>query len=1192
MTDRPPNGSRCAVATLLLFVSSMLFCIRVTARVVTCAVPIKGQDDIAQSHSRSLMGKGWRYGFYLPDQRFFYPGKTGYFVLTDNATVARRVPLPVGIAENGSDEATRLADGRVLLHGSKGWFLLQNHGDHFERIGGPALSGKPRPIQAATSPSASSRGGLLEFDIKPEKFGGHPFIPSTADQVRIWRMQDGGALIWADHSWFILAHGEMSLKPVAPGSLVGGAYIFSELTGGDVLILAEGGLFRIAHLSWRFEKILDAGQAKSIAEIHSLASGAALIEANQAWLVLHGRSLDKISSSEPTGKPIRADRDNESKHYFPLPSPYSASIEVDESGRALIFTQAGLFALDADEKHLTRIPAPRDMGEILRYSESYNGGTVILTAHGILLLPKGELKLSWMLQFEPSGARVKSEPGALKLVIPSSRDADPMAAENTPKGIIQAVKFATVNTTIHETLILVFGKIYLLKSGATTLQLVDQPANLPSYARIASLRNGRTYVSDTKNLFLLNREHARLERVQLPASLDDILEIDSLANGDAIITSAAGLFILSEKTGQVEQAAMSDARWRVSGIVPAPQWGAMIWLENTDPIYTGVDPVDEVLNLVKAEMNDARVRFDISDTAALSERVLLPVSVQSSCAAALWQWHPVLKVTGPETKSPSDDILKPIQISPKETKFEYAFARAGPYRLELWLSDLNTMVGRATYIRGQAAGPKQLQSWMSLAAATFGTLLVIANLGLFAAARRSPWALRVALDGSLGSSALRILTIMLTHFSWPQIWIVDLYFQRCKRSIGPAAPLLSLPLTSEEDGHVRESELVVMQSWEGRRIWVRGNSGMGKTTLFSHATGAHFRVSASSVDAFSAEGYVIVAFSARQFATGGSDEFDATWVIEAVRATLSQAGVTFADEKLLRRILQTGTLAVAIDGLHEAGRFRAVEAFAYEFDQAPLFVTSQERGPKSFENWRLPEDMSAFVADLIRLHCPPPRSDVLLGRIHESGLYSAVQSGYDVRLLLDLAANANDPATVPLPADRLTLYDAVVEAGWSNGPAEKKREEQGRVMAAAWSMVSERRPNQDKRRLDPKTDALLSEDLLTTLADAPDRELKPVRLVQRVRGAYEFVHDQMHEYLAACYFARSGFGEEKMVKLLIDSTLWDHADRARRPLWTFVANLLEDQPLIDLWSRVEEPPEWDILRRALKKEVERRHLRR
>lgn len=116
------------------------------------------------------------------------------------------------------------------------------------------------------------------------------------------------------------------------------------------------------------------------------------------------------------------------------------------------------------------------------------------------------------------------------------------------------------------------------------------------------------------------------------------------------------------------------------------------------------------------------------------------------------------------------------------------------------------------------------------------------------------------------------------------------------------------------------------------------------------------------------------------------------------------------------------------------------------------------------------------------------------------------------------------------------------------------------------------------RRLKPDTD--LAADLLVALADVQETDRKPVRLIRRVAGGgFEFVHDQMHAYLAARWFTQDGFGVTELEKMIEASTIWTQAPEERRTLWGFAAALLDDERLLALWARVEDKEDWDALRR-------------
>jgi hypothetical protein len=297
---------------------------------------------------------------------------------------------------------------------------------------------------------------------------------------------------------------------------------------------------------------------------------------------------------------------------------------------------------------------------------------------------------------------------------------------------------------------------------------------------------------------------------------------------------------------------------------------------------------------------------------------------------------------------------------------------------------------------------------------------------------------------------------------------------------------------------------------------------------------------------------------------------------------LSSKGLIFGSNTLVSRFLERGTLGVAIDGLNEVDRTKAVTAFTRAFPNAPMFVTSQQMpGSDAFTTWHLPFDIHAFTFDLLRL------ADVVMRRITASGLNDAIRSGYDVRLISDLVRS--DPTHAELPAGRMGLYEAVIEASWPNVPADTRKEQQSQTSAAAWRSASERKPNDDMRRFKPGVD--LPEDLLKALADVQENDNRTVRLIRRVGGnAFEFVHDQMHAYLAARWFAQDGFSTAELEKMVAGSTIWAQRTEARRTLWGFVATLLDNKRLLSLWGRVEDKEEWDVLRRALKAEADRRGL--
>ena len=83
---------------------------------------------------------------------------------------------------------------------------------------------------------------------------------------------------------------------------------------------------------------------------------------------------------------------------------------------------------------------------------------------------------------------------------------------------------------------------------------------------------------------------------------------------------------------------------------------------------------------------------------------------------------------------------------------------------------------------------------------------------------------------------------------------------------------------------------------------------------------------------------------------------------------------------------------------------------------------------------------------------------------------------------------------------------------------------------------------------------------------------------------FEFVHDQMHFYLAARWFAEDGFSVSELESMIAGSSIWTHTPDARETLWGF-------RRLAELWDRVQDHEEWDSLRRALKAEARHRGIK-
>jgi hypothetical protein len=472
-----------------------------------------------------------------------------------------------------------------------------------------------------------------------------------------------------------------------------------------------------------------------------------------------------------------------------------------------------------------------------------------------------------------------------------------------------------------------------------------------------------------------------------------------------------------------------------------------------------------------------------------------------------------------------------------------------------------------------------LSAWWRVLLGSSFALLIALNLAIVVASRYSATAWRLATDESWKKAALVPQRLALKFSRTAQLWLLDLYVQGQRRALeGRIRPFLSLPLSGPE-GAVEDAEVVLAHLARTRHLWIQGGAGMGKTAIFFRMRETHF--GGTAINAFSVfrrHGYVLIPVEARRFSlVSADDKLGSAWVATCVASVLSESGLAIKDRGLLQAMFSKGTLAIAIDGLNEVGRGQAVAAFAAEFPSTPVLITSQESGEFPFMVWHLPRTVSEHVDGLLAIYLGAQRGEALASRVRALGLLPHLRSGYDVRLVIDLAAA--DPEGTNLPCDRIALYRAAVAAGWPEGDNRLEL-----LQAAAWKLLSERGPNEDKRRLKPDEDA--PRDLLEELEAVRERSGRSIRLIRAAPPAYEFVHDQMNAYLAACWLTdRSTV--TVMSDILRETKLWEDGVETQRVLWSFAAAMLDRQHLEILWIFSGDDDRRAVLGRALAERAER-----
>jgi hypothetical protein len=233
-------------------------------------------------------------------------------------------------------------------------------------------------------------------------------------------------------------------------------------------------------------------------------------------------------------------------------------------------------------------------------------------------------------------------------------------------------------------------------------------------------------------------------------------------------------------------------------------------------------------------------------------------------------------------------------------------------------------------------------------------------------------------------------------------------------------------------------------------------------------------------------------------------------------------------------------------------------------------------GDERWEVWELPEDIGRFRDGLLALWLGAEKGAILSRRIAAEGLSRTVVSGYDLRLLADLAAVDTEHAA--LPRDRVMLYRAMLaRASGSDGqPLALEGLKQ-----LAWTMMIQRR-----RRIAPDDEKALGVRTLSAL------EREGLRIVRSVGAEHEFRHDQMRAFLAALWLVDEMPTLPALQKIAIDAGAFELNRRDQEELWGFVAPLLTpNADLETLWRFASDDPiERGILLDALQAEADKRGI--
>ena len=448
--------------------------------------------------------------------------------------------------------------------------------------------------------------------------------------------------------------------------------------------------------------------------------------------------------------------------------------------------------------------------------------------------------------------------------------------------------------------------------------------------------------------------------------------------------------------------------------------------------------------------------------------------------------------------------------------------------------------------------------------ARFGGWVAIGHALLFAglllAARRSARAWKILSDPVLNKAFLWFWFAM-RHMPLLQRWPLGRWFEAVRARTDPT-PHVPLPLTGPGQRTMSSADLTT-EVGPRRRIWVQGNTGMGKTALVDHLAAQWFVGPAASskkpwtlARAVGEYGYILMPIALRDHATVPVPEAPEDWLFDLAGRELARAGLPIADRQLLRGIVTSGSVVLVLDGANEVADGGAIHQFALRYPEVGLIVTSQNLPDTdtshSFEVWRLPASIERAITPLLHVWLEKDRADAVVAAVEASPIRQDIRSGYDVRLLADLVDGGAAPED--LPEARMGLYEAMLARAKQSDGSAYPLPELCKVTWTAW-VAGERQ-------------FVAGDTIPRTLLDpllAPG-----VRIVRPAHdGRVEFRHDQMRGYLAARWAA---LHEVSPIDLFENAErIWRLARSEQQTVWGFFAEMIDSErgPRILEWATLQ-----------------------
>lgn len=464
--------------------------------------------------------------------------------------------------------------------------------------------------------------------------------------------------------------------------------------------------------------------------------------------------------------------------------------------------------------------------------------------------------------------------------------------------------------------------------------------------------------------------------------------------------------------------------------------------------------------------------------------------------------------------------------------------RDGSFRLRITASDLHGVPVTSDYSFRVWRGPNEVYTWLTklLLGWTAGIYLamnVLTFVCLVIGARWSSRCLAFLTDPVVRKFGL-YFGFALRHVVPLRIWIFQRYFENLNRDVAQVQGFYV-------DRHLRRSdgsEVSVSELWaeidRQRQIWIHGSPGVGKTETVRELI-RNYCSERSFYAAWKRYRLIPILATVRDFGDIS--------ITEIARASLTRNGLSFRNDCFFEDLLASGGFLLILDGLNEGNLDEAVERFAATNEGVSVLITSQiARVRSQISQYELPDfdrrSAQKVFESATRGFKPSITSDDIPDK-----LWAELRSGYDVKLVADILVGdrqrSSDVFSRRLPNSRLALYKATIDCV----PRRTEDDVHPELIAkVAWDLWKRnlRQFEKDSRA----TDTVLS----------PWREANVI--VSRGQW-FEFRHDLMQAFLAACWATTYSASVEVTIERLSDKEVWDLSPQDQRRVFGFVAELIE-----------------------------------